>query len=136
MANSNIAIPFRFNEFGSIDATSDQRRIWRDRVLIVLLTKFGERVMRPNFGSDLASVLFENETTAVETATRTINIAFNTWLSPLNLIEITPQFDLTTGYLEVSVTYTLPSGEEDVVNVKTAIFNRFGDVVQELTNGQ
>ena len=135
MANSTITIPFQFNSFGSVNATTDLRQIWRDRVLMVLLTKFGERVMRPDFGSDLHSVVFENEASAVETATRTINIAFNTWLSPLNLLSITPSFDINTGFLEVSVAYTLPSGDSDVVNVNTAIFSRSGDLIQEITNG-
>lgn len=135
MSNVSIAIPFRFTSAGTVATATDERQIWRDRVLIVLLTKFSERVMRPNFGSDLNQSLFENEGTAIEIATRAINIAFNTWLGALNLVELIPKFDGNTGFLEINVSYLLPSGEEDQVIIKTAIFSRSGELVQEITNG-
>lgn len=132
---STFSIPFRFNGLGQIEKTTDVKLVWRDRVRLVLATKFGERVMRPDFGSDLNHVLFEDEVTAVELATRTITIAFNTWLGALKLIEITPKYDDYTGTLVFTVVYTLPSGEEDSVRINTAIFNRTGDLIQEITRG-
>lgn len=132
---STFSIPFRFNGLGQIEKTTDTRLVWRDRVRLTLSTKFGERVMRPDFGSDLNHVLFEDEVTAVELATRTITIAFNTWLGALKLIEVTPKYDDYTGTLVFTIVYTLPSGQEDSVSINTAIFNRTGDLIQEITRG-
>jgi hypothetical protein len=102
---SVIAMPFRFNSLGRIEATTDARIVWKNRIVMLLATKFGERVMRPDFGSDLHTTLFENEETAMEIAQRSITIAFN------------------------------PSGEQDSVSLNTALFNRTGDLLQEIARG-
>lgn len=132
---SVISIPFRFNNLGALDTTIDGRVVWQTRVTNLLNTKFGERVMRPDFGSDLHTTLFENEGLAVEIANSTINIAFNQWLRDLQLIEVTPRYDDYTGTLEFEVIYSLPSGEQDSVSINTAVFNRTGDIIQEIANG-
>jgi uncharacterized protein len=134
MADYVISLPFSFDEYGRISTTDDQKLIWRDRVRLVLMTRFGERVMRPSFGSDLVNSLFETESVAIEMVKRTVTIAFNQLLNSLNLIEMNPVYDQTTGGLELSVTYSLPSGEIDSVSLKTAVFNRSGDILQEIPN--
>jgi phage baseplate assembly protein W len=135
MNSSVVSLPFKFNEFGQVNTTIDSKTMWRDRVLMVLLTRFSERLMIPSFGSDIASTVFENADLASEIATKTISIAFNKWLSSLELKGITPVYDYTTGTLEVTLLYTLPSGETDTVTFNTAIFSRSGDLILELTRG-
>ena len=136
MTSFSVTMPFRFDEFGKVATTTDTKRIWRDRVLLVLLTRFNEKLMTPSFGSDLGSTVFENADMATEIATKTISIAFNKWLTSLELKGITPTYDYTTGTLEVSLMYALPSGEVDTVTFNTAIFSRSGDLILELTRGQ
>jgi phage baseplate assembly protein W len=87
--------------------------------------------MRPDFGSDLASTLFENHILAAEIATKTVTIAFNKWLPGLKLIEAVPVYSPDTGLLDVTVRYTLPSGNVDEVIINTATFNRAGEIIQE-----
>lgn len=135
MSNSVISMPFSFNAFGQVNTTNDPKKLWRDRVLLVLLTKFHEKLMTPSFGSDLNTVLFEGASQAAEIAVKTINIAFNQWLSSLKLKSITPAYNNDTGTLEVTILYSLPSGETDTVTVNTAVFNRSGDLLLEITNG-
>jgi len=135
MTGSVFNIPFKFNEVGQISTASDETTIWRQRIIMVLATKFGERVMRPDFGSNLGDTLFEDETLAAEIAQRTITIAFNKWLSGLKLLEVQQKYDYSTGYMEVTIIYELPSGINDAFSINTAIFNRSGDLIQELSNG-
>ena len=135
MANSVISLPFSFNSYGQIATTSDPRIIWKNRVRQVLLTRFGERLMIPSFGSGILNTLFETEETAAEMIGRAVTIAFNEWLSALKLISINPVFDPASGALSLSITYALPSGEQDSLSVKTSVFNRSGDLVQEIVNG-
>jgi phage baseplate assembly protein W len=130
-----ITIPFSFNAFGQVNTTTDAKKMWRDRVLLVLLTRFHEKLMIPSFGSDLGSTLFENAEQAAEISVKTITIAFNQWLSSLKLNNITPEYNYDTGALEVTILYSLPSGETDTVTVNTAVFNRSGDLILEITNG-
>lgn len=135
MASSVISMPFGFNAFGQVSTTTDARKMWRDRIFLVLFTRFHEKLMTPSFGSDLGSILFESAGTASEVAVKTINIAFNKWLKELNLKNVTPLYNYETGFLEITILYTLPSGETDTVNINTALFNRSGDLILEITNG-
>ena len=91
--------------------------------------------MRPDFGCNLHTVIFEPESTAGEIAKESINRAFIDWLPSLELRQITPTFDPLTGTLTVSIIYGLPNGEADSVTINTGIFNRSGDLLQEITNG-
>lgn len=134
MAGSVFKIPFSFNNLGQTSSTNDPKEYWKTRIVLVLSTRFGERVMRPDFGSDLYTALFENEVMAADIAQRTITIAFNTWLRELHLIEIVPSYDYTTGYMDIYIRYNLPTGEQDSVSINTAIFNRTGDLIQEIPN--
>jgi phage baseplate assembly protein W len=132
---SVIAMPFRFNSLGRIETTTDARIVWKNRIVMLLASKFGERVMRPDFGSDLHKTLFENEEAALEIAQRTITIAFNQWLGDLQLLEINPTYDDYSGTMEFEIRYSLPSGEQDSVSLNTALFNRTGDLLQEVARG-
>lgn len=91
--------------------------------------------MRPDFGSNLHTVVFEPESTAGQIAKDSITQAFTAWLPSLELRQISPKFDPTTGTLTVSITYGLPNGEADSVTINTGIFNRSGDLLQEINNG-
>ena len=126
-----ISLPFKFNSLGKVDPVVESRDLWRHRVYLVVLTRFGERLMRPDFGTDLSTTLFEGESLASEIATRTIGIAFNTWLPGLKLIEVVPKYDKESGLLDVTVRYTLPSGTADEVIVNTGSFSRSGDLIKE-----
>ena len=119
-----IALPFRFNEFGQLDTSSNESKFWKDQVLLTIMTRFGERVMRPDFGSDVSNSLFENLNVASEVAVNGINIAFNTWLPQLRLIEVSPEFNEETSEVEVTIIYAIPSGESDTITLNTAIINR------------
>ena len=132
MTDRVISMPFSFNAYGQVNMTDDQRKIWQDRVQMLAMTKLGERVMRPDFGSDINMSLFETEELAVETINRSLTIAFNKWLDQLELKEINTFMDRDDGAIEISIVYSLPSGELDKVSFKTAIFNLSGDITQEL----
>lgn len=133
--SSAISLPFRFNEFGQVDTTASPDRFWKDQILLTIFTRFGERVLRPSFGSNVVSALFENSDLASEVAVSSIKLAFNTWLPQLSLVELTPLFNEKTDSLEVKVVYLLPSGESDTITLNTAIFNRSGDIIQEIPRG-
>jgi hypothetical protein len=136
-----IDFPFSFSKsadgayIASVGATSDFKKIWQHRVLLVLATRPGERVMRPDFGSNLYRVLFESEVSAGEIANEAIAEAFVKWLPDLELRQVTPSFSPSTGLLTVNIIYGLPNGEPDSVTINTGVFNRSGDLIQEITNG-
>lgn len=54
-----LAVPLRFTKRGYPEASLDEQCL-HDSVFTILSTMPGERVMRPNFGSYLRLILFEN----------------------------------------------------------------------------
>jgi uncharacterized protein len=54
-----LAYPFRISPGGSIASTVDYNQIVRAQVIDALMTNLGERVMRPNYGCDIQSALFD-----------------------------------------------------------------------------
>ena len=137
MSKISMNIPFTFlkDKNGtpiSVSSTNDQAVIWQNRVFLTLSTRLGERVMRPDFGSNLHKAVFENSVVAAEIAKDSITTAFSQWLHELNLKEIKPTFDKTTNNLIVTVVYGLPNGEVDSITINTGIFNRSGELVLEI----
>lgn len=120
---------------GPVASTTDLKQIYKQRIFLVLMTRYGERVMRPDFGSNLSLVVFENEDVALEIADLAIKTAFAKWLPDLNLIEIEPKYDKLNGAFEFTIVYSLPSGDTDSTTINTALFNRTGDILQEINNG-
>ncbi len=53
----NLATPYRFDHRGHT-AESDPSRYVRELIEVVLFTAPGERVMRPDFGSSVAQLVF------------------------------------------------------------------------------
>ncbi len=140
MSKLTIVTPFTFKSDyqkldssqripGPIASTTDLNQIYRQRVFAVLTTRQGERVMRPNFGTNLHKVVFETQDSALELANDSIKSGFSLWLKELRLLEVTPKYDPRTGVYEFTVLYALPSGEKDFVKINTEVFNRTGEVI-------
>lgn len=53
-----IDFPIRINESGSLAYTEDYSKIVRGQIIDTLMTNFGERIMRPDYGVDLIGALF------------------------------------------------------------------------------
>jgi phage baseplate assembly protein W len=141
MSNLSIDLRFSFVKYRNnvtiiaVSLTTDLRKIYQNRVYAVLATRFGERVMMPDFGSNLHKAAFENSESAVEIAKESIVSAFSRWLLELELKEINPTFDPNTNKLIVEVIYGLPNSETDSLTINTGIFNRTGDLILEINNG-
>lgn len=53
-----LLVPFQINSNGGLATTDDTQRIVEQQILDIIMTNFGERVMRPTYGADLRSFLF------------------------------------------------------------------------------
>lgn len=56
-----LDMPFRVDAQGRIAFTSDPQRQLRNRVIAIIGTEIGERVMRPGYGTTLQSLMFEGD---------------------------------------------------------------------------
>jgi uncharacterized protein len=131
-----IALPFSFDANGAVNNTQDNKKIFQDRITLLVMTYLGERVNRPNFGSSIKAVTFENIPEATQLIKQEVSVAFNKWLPYLNLLDATPQIDPVDNILSISITYNYGmNANPETVSVKTAIISRSGDVITEVSNG-
>lgn len=114
-----IKLPFTIGFTGSIEATTDQRKIWADRVLSVIGTAEGERVQRYYFGSKIHFDTFETVTAAESQIYTSISEAFSRYLPLLSFNDLQTSFSQDTGVLSVTVFYSLPDGTQGTTQVGT-----------------
>jgi phage baseplate assembly protein W len=130
-----ITLPFTIGPNG-INKTTDISKIWKDRVYGVVLTSFNERVMSPNFGTEVKAALFLSIDDAMDSIKESVQIGFSRWLSTLTLNSVTGSLDPSDGNLNVEILYSIPGSiDEQSVSLKTAILSRSGDVLLEVRNG-
>lgn len=130
-----ISLPFSFNSAGEVAYTTDLRKIIQDRVVLAVMTRFDERVMRPNFGTHIHRAAFENETDAEAIAIEAISGCFSTWFPYLNLVRVATDFQ--DNVLEVEVFYN--KGDENPIEslkIKTELLTRAGELIREISNGR
>lgn len=135
---TTISLPFSFNVSGAVNTTASYQRQWADRVLGVLFTLPGERVMRPSFGSQAKAAVYEPEGVVGEFVTRTVTAAFGQFLPELSLSGVkvtTENGGLDDQVFVVSVDYELPNKQKDSVTAKIGTFSRSGELLQEIDNG-
>ena len=131
-----IALPFSFNSSGAISYSEDPQKIWQDRVVLVVMTVFGERVMRPSFGSDAKYGSFENINDAIVMVKQTVASAFSAWLQELNFVDLTGSMDPTDQNLVLLVSYKVGTGDQVyTTKVRTSVFSRAGELILEVANG-
>jgi uncharacterized protein len=76
----NLAYPYSFDRSGRTSATDDATHV-RDMIEQVLFTAPGERVMRPDFGSGVAQLVFALNSPEVAGATQMlVQGALQKWL--------------------------------------------------------
>lgn len=112
-----LSLPFSFDSFQKVAVTSDQNKIWADRVRIVLGTNLRERLMRPDFGTLIPTTFMDTQEKASTAIESEVKAAFSLQLSELRLQTVTTSFDEYSNTITVEVNYTLPN----LVVVTTAI---------------
>jgi len=136
MIQSAISLPFSFDASGGVSYTQDDKKIWQDRILLVVMTSLGERVMRPDFGTQANAGSFEVDSDAMSLIKQQISTAFAKWLPSLTLDDVVGSTDPTEGYLNLNIIYRygVATTTESLV-VKTGTFTRTGDTIAEVSNG-
>ena len=122
-----ISLPFTIDAYGKVAQTTDQAKIWADKARSVVGTAVRERVMRPTFGTDIPSAVFENDTDADGRIRELVSSSFNTQLPQLNLQDVTSTFDTYSGTLTVTITYGLPN--QEVVSTTVGLIAISGNLI-------
>lgn len=117
MANSiigrRLGFPIRLGDRNQIELVGDDQAI-RQSIYVIVNTVPGERVMRPEFGCEIHSLVFDpaNEDTA-NVAVRYVREAIMRWEPRITLQEVTVTPDNTEqGELLISVNYTIKGSHD------------------------
>lgn len=104
-----------------VDGVLDQEKeaahdeLWASRLRMLVSTRRGERVMRPDYGCDLAGALFDpTKSLTPETAVRQAVVRH---LPALEIVSVTV-LEIGLSQLQVLIKYRTPNGSVDVLNVK------------------
>jgi phage baseplate assembly protein W len=114
----NIAFPYQFDPRGRTATTDDEQHV-RDLIEQVLFVAPGDRVMRPDFGSNVADLVFAPASTELDGAAQMlIQSALTRWLGEVIAVEaVTVEHGGPDGnVLSVTVQYRLPAGDESLTD--------------------
>ena len=102
----NLQFPIQFDHNGKTAGSTDDKHI-RDMIEQVLFTTPGERVNRPTFGSGLAQLVFEPNSSELAVTTQFLaQGALQQWLG--DVIEVNDvKIESQDSTLTVSVVYTV-----------------------------
>lgn len=106
-----ISLPFTIDAYGVVGSTSDQSKIWTDRVRSVIGTSLRERVLRPEFGTVIPFAMFETMDDAGTEIRAEISKAFNEQLPLLSLEKVELRIDESSSTISATITYDLPNNE-------------------------
>ncbi len=132
MAEKALSLPFSIDSYGNVSSTSDQSKIWADRVRSVLGTTVRERVMRSGFGTLIPFSLFDTESSAMSQVKTEVNKAFITQLALLRLDKTTVTVDEYTRVLTIEVIYALPNNEVVSTVVGVVLIDGANPIYEEL----
>jgi hypothetical protein len=119
----NLALPFQFDRRGRTAQTPEPRYV-RDLIEAVLFTAPNELVMRPDFGSGVAQLVFAPNSPELAAATQMlVQGSLTGWLSELITVSDV-RVDAENSILRVTVAYVLRGSEQPHVET----FERKGEL--------
>jgi len=127
-----ISMPFTIDRFGGIATTTDQRKIWGDRVRSAVGTAVTQRVMRPTYGTAIPQMLFDSVDAVTAALEAEINTVFANHLSALIFEEANINYDDKQNVISLDVRYRLPDGDEELVTLGVASLNGNQIIREEL----
>jgi len=126
-----VALPFTISSYGNVATTTEQSKIWADRVRSAIGTMLGERVMRPNYGSNIPHNMFDNESETVSRITDEVTDIFFRELPLLTLTSVDVSFDENQNLISADIVYALPNDQIVATNVGVASISGNNPISQE-----
>jgi hypothetical protein len=129
---TSISLPFKVTSYGSIATTTEQSKLWSDRVRAVIGTNIRERVMLPDFGTLVPEAFMQTEEDAEATIKTEVERGFTKYLDQLTLSSVNITFDEYANTTNVTILYQLPNNEEASVTI--GIVTNLGTLPQTQEN--
>jgi len=101
-----LAFPLQVGVHGLAESAGVARV--EDSIRIILATRYGERLMRPQFGANLSSLVFApNNATTASLATFYVTDALARWEPRIDVLDVLVTNDLAAAALVIEIRYRL-----------------------------
>jgi uncharacterized protein len=115
---AGVAFPVQTNVQGSIQLSGSTPNL-EEAITIILRTRLGERVYRPDFGCRLFELVFEPMNPQTLLLIRLyVEEALETWEPRITLNQILTIPNLKTGSVEIEISYT----PKDSYDIRSMVF--------------
>lgn len=104
MAATYLSWPMQIGSDGRFRTTSNSPEVWSNRLAQLVCARMGERVMRPDYGTEFTNDLFQN---ALGDPNTSIRRAVTKWLPHLTIDNV--KVTSVGATHEVVITYTTPN---------------------------
>lgn len=132
MEERAISLPFTIVN-GKVGDTTNQAKIWEDRVRSVIGTAVKERVMRPAFGTMIPNVLWDNEANVISAVEQEVRVGFAHFLPLLALTKVKVDLDINSGEIHAEIVYRLPNSKQVSTNIGLLLLLEENPPYQELS---
>ena len=124
-----LELPLNYGNFGFFNRTKTALQQSISNIKNLLLTNKGERLGNPTFGSELLSVIFEQENTDIESRVEeTIRSSMSEFLPFINVVNIQTNFSETNkNVLSVGIKFTLNVDETSEADLTLDLSNYNSD---------
>jgi phage baseplate assembly protein W len=107
-----IAFPFHIGPHGGVAFVEDRYKTYFQHIVVTLLTRLGERLMVPGFGSPVQDYVFENEDLSAEMVIF-VRQALERWEPGVVIHDIVPAMDeWEPGKLLVTIEFSVPPRQD------------------------
>ncbi|CAB5219638.1 hypothetical protein UFOVP221_106 [uncultured Caudovirales phage] len=107
-SESAFSLPFSIDSLGNVAKTTSQAKIWQDRVLSVIGTVKGQRILRSAYGTNMSLTAWDTVSAMTSAVEQEVIASFENEFSTLRLEEVRVEFREADNSLSIEVNYTLP----------------------------
>ena len=127
----SLRFPLQVNPQGGLDLSAEEQNI-RESIYIILLTQWGERLYRPNFGCRLSELIFAPINSQTLMLMRIyVEEALELWEPRIMVNEVLADPDSTQGRVDLTINYRLQTSYEQ----RSVVFPFYLQPEPELGNG-
>jgi phage baseplate assembly protein W len=102
-----VSWPFRFGGTGGLAESAGVRRV-EESIRVILGTQYGQRLMRPDFGCNLMSLVFApNNSSTANLARFYVEESLTRWEPRIDLVDVVVDNDQARDLLLITVSYRL-----------------------------